>query len=128
MHDQSQFLARAQVRFDSEQIDQMSIGYVAVDVAYGTKPGEPRRWLKKLDLFELSLVLFGMNDETSVDSVKLDAGKIYSPRDCERALRDAGVPRDLMELKSPPRIIPCAIPAHELFREIKSCERLERSA
>lgn len=71
----------------SEQIDQMSIGYVAVDVAYGTKPGEPRRKLKKIDLFELSLVLFGMNDETSVDSVK---SQIKTVRDFENFLREVG--------------------------------------
>ena len=70
-----------------EQIDQMSIGYVAVDVAYGTKPGDPPRKLKKVDLYEVSLVLFGMNDETSVDSVK---GQIKTIRDFEQFLRDVG--------------------------------------
>ena len=65
----------------------MAIGYVAVDVAYGTKPDEPRRKLKKIDLFEVSLVLFGMNDETSVDSVK---GQIKTIRDFETFLRDVG--------------------------------------
>lgn len=69
------------------EIDQMSIGYSALDVAYGTKPDEPRRKLKKLDLFEVSLVLFGMNDETSVDAVK---GQIKTIRDFESFLRDVG--------------------------------------
>lgn len=71
----------------ADVIDQMSIGYVAVDVSYGTKPDEPRRKLKKIDLFEVSLVLFGMNDETSVDSVK---GQIKTIRDFENFLRDVG--------------------------------------
>lgn len=78
---------RLHAALKAEVIDQMSIGYVAVDVAYGTRTDEPRRKLKKIDLFEVSLVLFGMNDETSVDSVK---GLIKTIRDFETFLRDVG--------------------------------------
>lgn len=86
---------RLHAALKAKQIDQMSIGYVTVDSEFDRRGDKRIRLLKKLDLLELSLVLFGMNPQTSVDSVKHDTGKNYSPRDCERILRDAGVPREL---------------------------------
>lgn len=81
------FGKRIYAALSADQIDQMSIGYVAIDVTFGDKASEPYRTLTKIDLFEVSLVLFGMNDETSVDSVK---GQIKTIRDFENFLRDVG--------------------------------------
>ena len=51
-------------------LDGLSIGYVARDVAYGKKPDEPRRTLKGVDLREISIVTFPMNDKSRVMSAK----------------------------------------------------------
>src|SRR5690606_10118706 len=42
-------------------LDGMSIGYRAKEFTLGTKPDEPRRTLKKVDLVELSVVTFPAN-------------------------------------------------------------------
>lgn len=67
----------------------LSIGYMAKEFILGTKPDEPRRTLKKIDLLEVSLVTFPANDLARVESVKsgLDI------RIAEQALRDAGFSR-----------------------------------
>lgn len=64
-------------------LDGLSIGYRVKEFAMGTKPGEARRTLKTLDLVELSIVTFPMNDKARVGSVK-------TIRDFEAFLRDAG--------------------------------------
>ncbi len=51
-------------------LDGMSIGYRAKEFAIGTKPEEPRRTLKKIDLIELSVVTFPANGAARVQSVK----------------------------------------------------------
>lgn len=66
----------------------LSIGYVAKEYTPRTKPEEPRRTLKKIDLFEISLVTFPANGKARVQSVKSD----LTIRDAEEALRDAGFP------------------------------------
>lgn len=66
----------------------MSIGYRAVEYSFGTKPGEPYRTLKSVDLVELSIVTFPMNPEARVSRVK--AADIGSKQEFEKALRDAG--------------------------------------
>jgi uncharacterized protein len=66
----------------------MSIGYRAVEYAFGTKPGDPYRTLKAVDLVELSIVTFPMNPEARVSRVK--AADIVSKQEFEKALRDAG--------------------------------------
>lgn len=67
-------------------INGMSIGYHAKEWEVGSKPKEPRRTLKKIDLVEVSLVTFPANPKARVSSVKsgLDI------RTAERALRDVG--------------------------------------
>lgn len=71
-------------------LDGMSIGYRLrkEGVAFGTKPGEPRRRIKELDLVELSVVTFPMNDRARVGNVKSD--DIKTIREFEEFLRDAG--------------------------------------
>lgn len=73
----------------SGAIDAMSITYVATDVKYGTKEGDPWRTIKELDLYEVGPVLFGMNDEALIGEAKA-ADKIKTIRDFESFLRDEG--------------------------------------
>lgn len=53
-------------------LDGMSIGYRVrkEGVVYGTKPTEPRRKINDLDLIELSIVTFPMNDKARIGNVK----------------------------------------------------------
>lgn len=73
----------------------LSIGYKARDFSRGMKEGEPRRTLKGVDLHEVSLVTFPANKLARIEGVKLAPGEDVTARDCERALRDVGVPREL---------------------------------
>lgn len=70
-------------------LDGLSIGYRAVDFRLGSKLGDPPRTLKEVDLYEVSVVLFGMNDKALVNSVKATDG-IRTVRDFETFLRDVG--------------------------------------
>lgn len=70
-------------------LDGMSIGYRAKEFALGTKPDEPRRTLKKIDLIELSVVTFPANGAARVQSVK-SGGDITTIREFEDFLRDVG--------------------------------------
>lgn len=54
----------------SGALDGLSIGYRAREVILGKKPEEPPRTLKRVDLFEVSVVTFPANDEARVDAVK----------------------------------------------------------
>lgn len=65
----------------------MSIGYYAKEFVMGTKPDEPRRTLKRVDLSEVSLVTRPMNGKARVQSVKSGIPDI---RIVEQALRDVG--------------------------------------
>lgn len=69
-------------------LDGMSIGYRVrkEGVVHGTKPGDPRRTIKDLDLVELSIVTFPMNDKARIGAVK----SIKTIREFEDFLRDAG--------------------------------------
>jgi len=68
----------------------LSIGYRAKEFSIGTKPDEPRRTIKKVDLIEVSLVTFPANPKARIQSVK----SMDSERDFERWLtRDAGFSR-----------------------------------
>lgn len=67
----------------------MSIGYFAKEFVLGSKQGEPPRTLKKVELREVSLVTFPMNDKSRVRSVKSE----LNIRTAEQALRDAGFSR-----------------------------------
>ncbi|HQS59738.1 MAG: peptidase U35 [Gallionellales bacterium 35-53-114] len=70
-------------------ISGMSIGYIAKKFTVGTKPGEPRRLLEKIELMEVSLVTFPANGKARIQSVKSD----LTIRIAEQALRDAGFSR-----------------------------------
>lgn len=69
-------------------LDGLSIGYVAKEWAVGTRPDEPRRTLKKIDLWEVSLVTFPANPSARLDGVKADG--IRTIREFEDFLRDEG--------------------------------------
>ncbi len=67
----------------------LSIGYAAKAWDVGTKPDEPRRMLKKVDLWEVSLVTFPANPKARVSGVKA-ADSVKTIRDFEKFLRDEG--------------------------------------
>jgi uncharacterized protein len=71
-------------------IDGLSIGYIPKDWTQRSKPEEPRRTLKRVDLLEVSLVTFPANGKARVSSVK----SLDNERDIERWLmQDAGLSR-----------------------------------
>jgi HK97 family phage prohead protease len=63
----------------------LSIGYVAKEWSARSRPEEPRRTLKKVDLMEVSIVTMPANPKARVTQVK--SGSI---REFEAFLRDAG--------------------------------------
>ncbi len=77
------------------ELDGLSIGYRAKKFTIGTKPAEPYRTIEQLDLKEVSVVLFGMNEKALVTNVKsLVSGMAAQDwRDLEAALRDEGLSR-----------------------------------
>lgn len=70
-------------------INGMSIGYRAVEWTMRTKPEEPRRTLKAVDLIEVSLVTSPANPKARVTGVKA-AEQIKTIREFEDFLRDVG--------------------------------------
>lgn len=71
-------------------IDGMSIGYIAKEWEPRSKPEDPKRKLKRIDLIEVSMVTRPANGKARVESVKND----WTERDFERLLtRDAGLSR-----------------------------------
>jgi HK97 family phage prohead protease len=71
-------------------LDGMSIGYIAKEVEPRSKPEDPRRRLKRIDLIEISLVTRPMNGKARVSSVKGE----MTERDFERLLmQDAELSR-----------------------------------
>lgn len=71
-------------------ISGLSIGYIAKEWAQRSKPEEPRRTLKKVDLMEVSLVTFPANGKARISAVKA----LDNERDLEAWLmRDAGLSR-----------------------------------
>lgn len=73
----------------AEALDGLSIGFRPKSFDLGTKPGEPRRTLKKIDLVEVSLVQMPANDAARVQAVK-SASDIKTIREFENFLRDEG--------------------------------------
>lgn len=72
------------------ELDGLSIGYRAKEFTLGTKPEEPYRTIKRLDLMEVSVVLFGMNDKALIEAVKsADIDGIETLSDAEKLLREA---------------------------------------
>lgn len=71
----------------SGALDGLSIGYEIVDVTYGKKPDEPRRTLKKINLFEVSVVTFPANSAARVEDAK-SIEQFQTLADAESYLRD----------------------------------------
>lgn len=70
-------------------INGLSIGYIAKEAVPRSKPEEPRRTLKRVDLIEVSLVTFPANGKARISSVKQLAD---NEREIEAWLmRDAGL-------------------------------------
>lgn len=70
-------------------INGLSIGYIPREWSARSKPEEPRRTLKKVELVEVSLVTFPANPKARVESVK-SIEEFQTLADAERFLRDAG--------------------------------------
>jgi HK97 family phage prohead protease len=70
-------------------INGMSIGYIAKQSEPRSKPEDPRRRLKKIDLVEISLVTRPMNRKALVTGVK-SIEELATLTDVEDLLRDAG--------------------------------------
>jgi len=75
----------AAILIEAEALDGLSIGYTTVKADRNSKG---QRELKELRLWEVSLVTFPMNVESTITAMK----KLHSVRDVEHILRDAGVP------------------------------------
>lgn len=72
-------------------VDGMSIGYITKEWEPRSKPEDPKRRLKRVDLVEISMVTRPMNRKARATSVK---GETLTERDFERLLtRDAGLSR-----------------------------------
>jgi hypothetical protein len=67
-------------------ISGLSIGYLPKEFSLRTRPEDPRRTLKVVDLLEVSLVTMPANPKARVQNVKSD----LTIRDAEKALRDVG--------------------------------------
>lgn len=67
-------------------LDGLSIGYRPKEFVMRSKPTDPRRTLKSVDLIELSIVTFPMNDKARIGAVK----SITTIREFEDFLRDVG--------------------------------------
>jgi HK97 family phage prohead protease len=71
-------------------LDGMSIGYVAKEWEPRSKPEDPRRTLKRVDLHEISLVTFPANRRARVEAVK-SIEDLASLSDAEHMLREMGM-------------------------------------
>lgn len=69
----------------------LSIGYIPKEWAQRSKPEEPRRTLKKVDLLEVSLVTFPANGKARISSVK---SADFTEREFEKLMQDAGFSRN----------------------------------
>lgn len=67
----------------------LSIGYIAKESVPRSKPDEPRRRLKRIDLIEISPVTFPMNGKARISSVK-SIDFITTLADAETYLREVG--------------------------------------
>lgn len=73
-------------------IDGLSIGYIPKEYEPRSKPEDPKRRLKRIDLLEISPVTFPANRSARVDGVK-SIEEIASIRDAEEFLRARGLPK-----------------------------------
>jgi hypothetical protein len=75
-------------------IDGMSIGYVPKEFEPRSKPEDPKRKLKRVDLLEISVVTFPANRLAKVDGVK-SIEEIATIREAEEFLRAAGLSKSM---------------------------------
>lgn len=68
----------------------LSIGYIPKEWEPRSKPEDPKRRLKRIDVREISPVTFPANRSALVDSVKGSIARPATPRDLEDLLRCAG--------------------------------------
>lgn len=82
---------RAHAHMKAGSVTGLSIGYVLKD--YEWSRDKEAYLLKEIELWEVSVVTFAMNEEASVTAVKsaLDRGEIPAPSKMERALREVGL-------------------------------------
>jgi HK97 family phage prohead protease len=82
---------RAHAHMKAGSVTGLSIGYVLKD--YEWDKDKSAYLLKELELWEVSVVTFPMNEEATVTDVKsaLAKGEVPSPKDLERALREVGL-------------------------------------
>jgi HK97 family phage prohead protease len=71
-------------------INGLSIGFRPIEFATRSKPDEPRRTLKAVDLIEVSVVTLPANQKARVQAVK-SMGDEMSVRDLEQLLRECGL-------------------------------------
>ena len=71
-------------------LDGLSIGYRPKEFTLRTKPEDPRRTLKSIDLIELSIVTFPANASARIAAVKSAAQEMTTIREFEDFLRDVG--------------------------------------
>jgi len=70
-------------------LDGLSIGFMCNEATFDKATGA--RLLKQLDLREISVVTFPMNEQATIAAVK---GEEMTEREFERLLRDAGLPKE----------------------------------
>ena len=86
-------LARETLTLMREQaLDALSMGYRTVKAAWNEETGV--RKLLDVDLWEVSIVTFPMNEMATVDAVKND----LTQRDIERILREGGAPNEFAKM------------------------------
>lgn len=74
-------------------IDAMSVGFNILDKGAEWDEDWRQRTIRKAELWEVSLVPFGMNRKAKITNVKDAFGQIETPRQLERLLREFGFNR-----------------------------------
>ncbi len=78
----------ARALMKAKAVNGLSIGFVTREDAYDKVTGI--RTLKKVDLWEVSIVTFPANPSAQISNVKSAVEALETLADCERYLRDAG--------------------------------------
>jgi len=84
-------------------LKEMSIGYRVVDSVEEMRNSEPVRILKKINLYEISLVTIAANPLATIQSMKSDERKNYLEKEFDRVLaivRNENINFEIQKLKS----------------------------
>lgn len=81
----------ARALIHAKAISGMSFGFDAIDEEYDSRAGVMK--IKKIDLWEVSVVTFPANEAAQIDGVKGFNGRLPSTREFEEFLREAGFSR-----------------------------------